>query len=37
LARKLGWNYLAHRTDRSPQTAMVALYADLGGGQRLRN
>jgi uncharacterized protein (DUF58 family) len=37
LARKLGWNYLAHRTDRSPQTALVALYADLGGGQRLRN
>jgi uncharacterized protein (DUF58 family) len=37
LARQLGWNYLAHRTDRSPQTAMVALYADLGGGQRLRN
>jgi uncharacterized protein (DUF58 family) len=37
LARKLGWNYLVHRTDRSPQTAMVALYADLGGGQRLRN
>jgi len=37
LARKLGWNYMAHRTDRSPQTAMVALYADLGGGQRLRN
>ncbi len=37
LARKLGWNYLVHRTDRSPQTALVALYADLGGGQRLRN
>ena len=31
LARTLGWNYLAHRTDRSPQTALVALYADLGG------
>ena len=29
LARRLGWNYLAHRTDRSPQTALVALYADL--------
>lgn len=37
LARKLGWNYLVHRTDRSPQTALVALYADLGGGQRLRS
>ena len=34
LARKLGWNYLVHRTDRPPQTALVALYADLGGGQR---
>jgi uncharacterized protein (DUF58 family) len=37
LARKLGWIYLAHRTDRSPQTALVALYADLSGGHRLRN
>jgi uncharacterized protein (DUF58 family) len=37
LARKLGWNYLMHRTDRPPQTALVALFADLGGGQRLRN
>jgi len=35
LARKLGWNYLAHRTDRSPQTALVALYADLSGGKRM--
>ncbi len=34
LARKLGWNYLAHRTDRSPQTALVALYADLSGGKK---
>ena len=34
MARKLGWNYLAHRTDRSPQTALVALYSDLGGGKR---
>jgi uncharacterized protein (DUF58 family) len=30
LARSLGWNYLAHRTDRSPKTALIALYADLG-------
>ena len=36
LARKLGWNYLAHRTDRSPQTALIALYADLGGGHKAR-
>jgi len=35
LARKLGWNYLAHRTDRPPQTALVALYADLSGGHRM--
>jgi uncharacterized protein (DUF58 family) len=35
LARKLGWNYVAHRTDRSPQTALVALYADLSGGHRM--
>jgi uncharacterized protein (DUF58 family) len=35
LARKLGWNYTAHRTDRSPQGALVALYADLSGGHRM--
>lgn len=31
LARRLGWSYLAHRTDKSPQTALVALYANIGG------
>jgi uncharacterized protein (DUF58 family) len=31
LARRLGWSYLAHRTDKRPETALVALYADLGG------
>jgi uncharacterized protein (DUF58 family) len=31
IARKLGWRYLAHRTDRSPQTALIALYADMSG------
>jgi len=31
LARRLGWNYLAHRTDQRPETALVALYATLGG------
>jgi uncharacterized protein (DUF58 family) len=31
LARRFGWNYLAHRTDRPPQSALVALYADLSG------
>lgn len=33
LARRFGWTYLAHRTDRPPQTALVALYADLSGGR----
>jgi len=37
LARRLGWSYLAHRTDKRPETALVALYADLGGAPaRLR-
>ncbi|MBU6472495.1 MAG: DUF58 domain-containing protein, partial [Alphaproteobacteria bacterium] len=31
LARRLGWRTLAHRTDKRPETALVALYADLGG------
>jgi len=31
LARRLGWTCIAHRTDRSPQTALVALYADMSG------
>jgi uncharacterized protein (DUF58 family) len=31
LARRLGWTHIAHRTDRSPQTALVALYADMSG------
>ena len=35
LARKLGWNYMAHRTDKPPQAALVALYADLSGGHRM--
>jgi len=30
-ARRLGWTYLAHRTDHRPETALVALYATLGG------
>ena len=34
LARKLGWNYVNHRTDRSPQSALIALYADFSGGHR---
>jgi uncharacterized protein (DUF58 family) len=31
LARRLGWSYLSHRTDKRPETALAALYADLGG------
>ncbi|HEY6579241.1 MAG TPA: hypothetical protein VIY09_07945, partial [Rhizomicrobium sp.] len=31
LARRVGWSYLVHRTDRRPETALVALYANLGG------
>jgi uncharacterized protein (DUF58 family) len=31
LARRLGWTYLAHRTDHRLETALVALYAALGG------
>jgi uncharacterized protein (DUF58 family) len=31
LARRLGWSYIAHRTDKPPQTALTALYADMSG------
>jgi uncharacterized protein (DUF58 family) len=31
LARKLGWSYIAHRTDKRPETALIALYADMSG------
>jgi uncharacterized protein (DUF58 family) len=31
LSRRLGWTHITHRTDRSPQTALVALYADMSG------
>jgi uncharacterized protein (DUF58 family) len=36
LAGKLGWSYLAHRTDRPPQTALVALYAEMSGARHSR-
>ena len=36
LARRQGWNYLAHRTDRAPQTALVALYAEMSGAAYAR-
>ena len=31
LARRLGWSYIAHRTDKRPDTALLALYADMSG------
>jgi uncharacterized protein (DUF58 family) len=32
-ARRLGFTYLAHRTDKRPQTALAALYANVGGAR----
>jgi uncharacterized protein (DUF58 family) len=36
MARRLGWHFLRHRTDRPAQTALIALYGAIGGarGQR---
>ena len=31
VVRKLGWSYLAHRTDRRPETVLIALYGEIGG------
>jgi uncharacterized protein (DUF58 family) len=31
LARRLSWSYIAHRTDKRPETALIALYTDIGG------
>jgi uncharacterized protein (DUF58 family) len=36
LARRLGWSFTRHRTDRSPQTALIALYGALGGERARR-
>jgi uncharacterized protein (DUF58 family) len=36
LARRLNWTFTRHRTDRSPQTALIALYAALGGERARR-
>jgi uncharacterized protein (DUF58 family) len=33
-ARKLNWGYLAHRTDRSPHTALIGLCAEMSGATR---
>jgi uncharacterized protein (DUF58 family) len=32
LARAAGWSYACHRTDRPPETALLALYGALAGG-----
>lgn len=31
IARRAGWTFLTHRTDRPPETAMMALYLALSG------
>ena len=31
IARRLSWSYLAHRTDKRPEAALIALYADISG------
>ena len=36
LAGRLGWTYLAHRTDKPPQTTLIALYAEMSGASRIR-
>jgi uncharacterized protein (DUF58 family) len=36
LARRLNWSFTRHRTDRSPQTALIALYGALGGERARR-
>ena len=33
LGARFGWNIISHRTDKPPQTALIALYAQLGGGR----
>ena len=35
-ARRLGWTFLRHRTDRSPGTALIALYGAIGGARAQR-
>ncbi len=34
--RRAGWSFSVHRTDHAPQTALLALYAALGGERALR-
>lgn len=35
-ARRLGWTYLRHRTDRPPGSALIALYGAIGGTRAQR-
>jgi uncharacterized protein (DUF58 family) len=35
-ARRLNWSLTRHRTDRPPQTALIALYTALGGARAAR-
>lgn len=34
--RRLGWRYMKHRTDKPPQTALLALYLALQGERAIR-
>jgi uncharacterized protein (DUF58 family) len=36
LARRLGWHFLRHRTDKAPQTTLIALYGAIGGTRAQR-
>ena len=31
LARRLGWTFLIHRTDKRPETALISLFMDIAG------
>jgi uncharacterized protein (DUF58 family) len=33
IARRLSWSYVTHRTDKRPEIALIALYADIGGAR----
>jgi uncharacterized protein (DUF58 family) len=33
IARRLAWSYVAHRTDKRPEIALIALYENVGGSQ----
>ncbi len=36
LARRLGWHFLRHRTDRPAQTALISLFGAIGGARAAR-